>query len=71
MKMHNGRINSAFENASSAEGSGSDSESLGSLVNPTSISVLIEDLENQARNGKTCEARSSKSVQRNQPSDIS
>ena len=49
--MHNGRINSAFENASSAEGS--DSESLGSLVNPTSISALIEDLENREGNGKT------------------
>ena len=69
--MHNGRINSAFENASSAEGSDSDSESLGSLVNPTSISVLIEDLENQARNGKTsCKTRSSKYGQRDQHSDM-
>lgn len=70
MKMHNGRINTAFDNASSAESSDSDSESLGSLVNPTSISALIEDLDNQAKNGKTSsETKSSKSGQRNQHSD--
>ena len=66
--MHNGRVNSAFENASSAESS--DSESLGSLVNPTSISALIEDLENQADGKTSNETRSSKSVQRNQHSDM-
>ena len=67
--MHNGRTNTAFENDSFAESS--DSESLGSLVNPTSISALLEDLENQAgaeKNGKT---RSSKSGQQNQYSDNS
>ena len=68
--MHNGRINTAFDNASFAESSDSDSESLGSLVNPTSISALIEDLDNQAKNGKTSsETKSSKSGQRNQHSD--
>ena len=69
--MHNGRTNTAFENDSFAESSDSDSESLGSLVNPTSISALLEDLENQAgaeKNGKT---RSSRSGQQNQYSDYS
>ena len=69
--MHHGRMNTAFENDSFAESSDSDSESLGSLVNPTSISALLEDLENQAGAGKNGKTRSSKSDQQNQYSDNS
>ena len=49
--MQNGRMNAAFEN--DLESSDSDSESLESLVNPPSISVLIEDLNKQSEIGST------------------